>query len=227
MLSQLRIPKNSRKKKKRLGRGFGSTFGKTSGKGHKGQNSRSGGGVRVGFEGGQLPIYMRLPKRGFFNPFRVKNIIISLDSIAKNPKLDKSKVIDRTALIKAGIINPNKQNPIKLLSGKLSSGEDLPEKMSFKLDAVSKQAKEKIIQTKGTVELTPKKEKPNFKANKKIADKTMLENKEVANKMIAEDKTTTNKVIAEDKTTTNKVIAEDKTTTNKVIAEDKTTTNKE
>ena len=99
MLSQLRIPKNSRKKKKRLGRGFGSTFGKTSGKGHKGQNSRSGGGVRVGFEGGQLPIYMRLPKRGFFNPFRVKNIIISLDSIAKNPKLDKSKVIDRTALI--------------------------------------------------------------------------------------------------------------------------------
>ena len=204
MLSKLQVPENSRKKKKRLGRGFGSTFGKTSGRGHKGQNSRSGGGVRVGFEGGQLPIYMRLPKRGFSNPFRVKNIIISLDAIAKNPKLDKSKLIDRDALIKAGMINSNKQDPIKLLAGKLSVGEDLPEKMNFQLDAVSKQAEKKVMQNKGTVELTPKKEKPNFKANKKIADKTMLENKEVANKVIAEDKTTTNKVIAEDKTTTNK-----------------------
>ena len=137
MLSQLRIPKNSRKKKKRLGRGFGSTFGKTSGKGHKGQNSRSGGGVRVGFEGGQLPIYMRLPKRGFFNPFRVKNIIISLDSIAKNPKLDKSKVIDRTALIKAGYffvlnyffipVSSTVPNLKLIFSGKSSPDDNFPD----------------------------------------------------------------------------------------------------
>ena len=165
MLSQLQIPENSRKKRKRLGRGHGSTLGKTSGRGHKGQNSRSGGGVRVGFEGGQLPIYMRLPKRGFFNPFRVKNLIVNLDTIVKNIKLDKSKVIDRAALIKAGIISSNKKNPIKLLAGKLLVESNLMEKMNFQVDAVSDQAKEKIIQAKGTVELTPKKD--NFKENKK------------------------------------------------------------
>ena len=93
MLSQLQIPENSRKKRKRLGRGHGSTLGKTSGRGHKGQNSRSGGGVRVGFEGGQLPIYMRLPKRGFFNPFRVKNLIVNLDTIVKNIKVNVSGVV--------------------------------------------------------------------------------------------------------------------------------------
>ena len=157
MLSQLQIPENSRKKRKRLGRGHGSTLGKTSGRGHKGQNSRSGGGVRVGFEGGQLPIYMRLPKRGFFNPFRVKNLIVNLDTIVKNIKLDKSKVIDRAALIKAGIISSNKKNPIKLLAGKLLVESNLMEKMNFQVDAVSDQAKEKIIQAKGTVELKKRK----------------------------------------------------------------------
>ena len=172
MLSQLQIPVNSRKKRKRLGRGCGSTLGKTSGRGHKGQNSRSGGGVPVGFEGGQLPIYMRLPKRGFCNPFKVKNIIINLDTIVKNTKIDKSKAIDRAALIKAGIIRPTQKNPIKLLAGKSSADKSsieasLPENLSFRLDACSVQAKEKIAQAKGMVEYTPKKEKKSFKKIKK------------------------------------------------------------
>ncbi len=182
MLSQLQVPANSKKKKKRLGRGCGSTLGKTSGRGHKGQNSRSGGGVPVGFEGGQLPIYMRLPKRGFFNPFRVENIAINLDAIIKNKKLDKSKLVDRTALIKAGIISSNDKNPIKLLAGKSSIEGDLLEKMSFQLDAVSKQAKEKVMQNKGTVELTQKKEKKSFKKNKKVVSQVTSGDKKTANK---------------------------------------------
>ena len=70
MLNELKPVAGARHAKKRLGRGIGSGLGKTAGKGHKGQNARSGGGVRLGFEGGQLPLYRRLPKRGFKNIFR-------------------------------------------------------------------------------------------------------------------------------------------------------------
>ena len=115
---------------------------------------------------------MRLPKRGFCNPFKVKNIIINLDTIVKNTKIDKSKAIDRAALIKAGIIRPTQKNPIKLLAGKSSADKSsieasLPENLSFRLDACSVQAKEKIAQAKGMVEYTPKKEKKSFKKIKK------------------------------------------------------------
>jgi len=82
-LSELRPPKGSRKKTKRVGRGVGSGHGKTSCRGHKGQNSRSGGGVPSWFEGGQMPIQRRLPKRGFTNIFRIKYNIINLKDLEK------------------------------------------------------------------------------------------------------------------------------------------------
>ena len=91
-------------------------------------------------------------------------------------------MIDRAALIKAGIISSNKKNPIKLLAGKLLVESNLMEKMNFQVDAVSDQAKEKIIQAKGTVELTPKKERNNFKENKKTTNKVASEAKETTNR---------------------------------------------
>lgn len=146
MLDKLQVPKGARKNPKRIGRGPGSTFGKTAGKGHKGQNARSGGGVRIGFEGGQMPLYRRIPKRGFFNKFRKENLIIHLGDIEKNTKLDKSKLIDKAALIQAGLITKGNEQPIKILS----DGE-LTTVIEVKVDAVSKQAKAKIEKIQGKI----------------------------------------------------------------------------
>ncbi len=146
MLEKLQIPKGSKKKKKRIGRGPGSTFGKTAGKGHKGQNSRSGGGVRIGFEGGQMPLHRRLPKRGFSNLFRKENFIIHLEDIEKSTKLDKSKLIDKDALLKAGLVPKDTKQALKILSdGELTTA------IRVKVDAVSKQAREKIEKLQGQV----------------------------------------------------------------------------
>ena len=146
MLEKLQVPKGARKKAKRVGRGPGSTLGKTAGKGHKGQNSRSGGGVRVGFEGGQMPLYRRLPKRGFFNKFRKENFIIHLGDIENNVKLDKTKLIDRAALIQAGLVKKDDMKAIKILSdGQLTTA------IEIKVDAVSKQAKTKIEKIQGKI----------------------------------------------------------------------------
>jgi large subunit ribosomal protein L15 len=146
MLEKLQVPKGANKKRKRIGRGPGSNLGKTAGKGHKGQNARSGGGVRVGFEGGQMPLYRRLPKRGFFNIFSKKNFIIHLEDIEKNTSLDKSKLIDKEALIQAGLVPKNNKKKIKILSdGELTSG------IEVKVDAVSKQAKSKIEKAQGKI----------------------------------------------------------------------------
>ena len=79
--TSMKPAEGSRKERKRIGRGIGSGFGKTSGKGHKGQNSRSGGGVRLGFEGGQIPLFQRLPKRGFTNINRKDYAIVNLDTL--------------------------------------------------------------------------------------------------------------------------------------------------
>ncbi len=102
------------KKRRRVGRGPGSTLGKTSGRGHKGQNSRSGSKRRVGFEGGQMPLHRRLPKRGFKNIFRKIFNIVNLGDIVecKNLKLDGT--ITSQALVDAGLIRNNKL-PLKIL----------------------------------------------------------------------------------------------------------------
>ena len=143
----LRIPKA---KKKRLGRGIGSSKGKTSGRGHKGQKSRSGVAIKS-FEGGQMPLYRRLPKRGF-NSINKKNLIaiISLsrvqEIIKKKASFTKDK-INLSNLQKFKLIN-KKYKKLKLLG----SG-DLKEKLNIEVNGISKSAKEKIEKAGGTVTL--------------------------------------------------------------------------
>ena len=110
-LSNLSPAKGSNKKKKRIGRGPGSGLGKTAGKGHKGQKARKGGGVAPGFEGGQMPLYRRLPKRGFKNPFRKDYNPINLDSLNR---FDAGSTVTPEVLDKAGLLK-KPGNPVKLL----------------------------------------------------------------------------------------------------------------
>jgi large subunit ribosomal protein L15 len=129
---------------RRLGRGIGTGRGKTAGRGTKGYNSRSGGGVRPGYEGGQMPIQRRLPKRGFTNIFRKKIAVINIRDLLT---FKSGSLVDEAALIKAGLIK-GKKDGIKLLG----QGEiDLA--LNVKLSHVSKGAKEKIEAAGGSVEV--------------------------------------------------------------------------
>ncbi|MAW06662.1 MAG: 50S ribosomal protein L15 [Halobacteriovoraceae bacterium] len=114
-LNNLSSPSGSNKKTKRIGRGQGSGWGTQAGKGHKGQKARSGGGVRTGFEGGSMPLYMRLPKRGFSNaPFSREFATVTLGNITA--KFEKGSTICREGLISAGLLSgKNKRLPIKIL----------------------------------------------------------------------------------------------------------------
>ncbi|MFT6631725.1 MAG: large subunit ribosomal protein L15 [Bacteriovoracaceae bacterium] len=114
-LNNIKSPKGAHRNTKRIGRGQGSGWGTQAGKGHKGQKARSGGGVMLGFEGGQMPIYRRLPKRGFSNaPFKTEYAIVTLGQIAA--KFTTGEV-SRTALVEAGLLNGrNKRLPIKILT---------------------------------------------------------------------------------------------------------------
>ncbi len=105
-LHTLKPAKGSKRKRKLLGRGSGSGLGKTCGKGHKGQNCRSGGGVRKGFEGGQMPLARRLPKFGFTNIFREEIEVVNLDTLAK---LDIEGEITPEALVERGVIRANRK----------------------------------------------------------------------------------------------------------------------
>ena len=129
----------------RKGRGAGSGNGKTAGKGHKGQNARSGGGVRPGFEGGQLPLYRKLPKRGFNNyRFATKYAVINVQVLNK---FDDGEVVDCAALLSKGIIN-NAFDGIKVL------GEgDITKKLTVKAAVFSASAKEKIEAVGGKTEV--------------------------------------------------------------------------
>lgn len=126
-LSELRPPKGSRKKTKRIGRGVGSGHGKTSCRGHKGQNSRSGGGVPPWFEGGQMPIQRRLPKRGFTNIFRTKYNIVNLKDLEKidaegpitSELLRKNGLVKRKGLIKV-LGEGSLTKPLTVHAGKFS-----------------------------------------------------------------------------------------------------------
>lgn len=140
-LHELMPPKGSRKRRKRIGRGAGSGSGETAGKGTKGQNSRSGGGVSLGFEGGQMPLQRRIPKRGFTNIFKKHYEIINI----KDLKHFKSgEMIDRNTLLKVGLLK--KPKAVKLL------GEgDLSHPLKIKVDKVSQAAKEKIESAGGKV----------------------------------------------------------------------------
>ncbi len=110
-LSRLSPPKGARKSRKRLGRGPGSGYGKTAGRGSKGQKSRSGGNIRPGFEGGQMPLQRRLPKRGFTNIFKKQYAIINLRDLKR---FEKGTLVDKSALVSVGLVK-RQQDRVKLL----------------------------------------------------------------------------------------------------------------
>ena len=145
-LHELSPAEGSVKEGFRKGRGAGSGNGKTAGKGHKGQNARSGGGVRPGFEGGQLPLYRKLPKRGFKNVrFAKQYTVINVQSLNK---FNDGEVVDVAALLAAGIINDVKANGVKVLG----EGE-LTKKLTVKAAIFSAGAKEKIEAVGGKTEV--------------------------------------------------------------------------
>ena len=134
----------SNKDVKRIGRGHGSGNGKTAGKGHKGQNARSGGGVRPGFEGGQMPLARRIPKRGFNNIFAEKMTVINVSDLAK---FKEGTVVDAELLAASGLIRKS-ANGVKILG----NGE-LSKNLTVKAQAFSASAKEKIEKAGGKAEV--------------------------------------------------------------------------
>ena len=146
-LNNLKSPKGATRNIKRIGRGQGSGWGTQAGKGHKGQKARSGGGVMLGFEGGQMPIYRRLPKRGFSNaPFKTEYAIVTLNQIAA--KFESGEV-SREELIKSGLLNGrNKRLPIKVLT----KGEFNTALTFVNIAKFSKSAKESIEKSGGKIE---------------------------------------------------------------------------
>ena len=142
-LNELSPAVGSAKAAYRKGRGAGSGNGKTAGKGHKGQNARSGGGVRPGFEGGQLPLYRKLPKRGFKNRFAVNYAIVNVDSLNK---FENGAVVDLEAL-KATRLVRKELDGLKILG----SGE-LTKALTVKANVFSAAAKEKIEAAGGKIE---------------------------------------------------------------------------
>lgn len=134
------------KASKRVGRGIGSGLGKTSGKGHKGQNARSGGGVRPGFEGGQMPLFRRLPKRGFTNNFSKKYATLNIEVLNK---FENGTVVDAELLINEGIIRKSDMEyGVKILG----DGE-LTKKVTVKAQKFTKSAVEKIEAAGGKAEV--------------------------------------------------------------------------
>ena len=142
-LSDLAPYPGSRKKRKRVGRGPGSGHGKTSCKGHKGQNARSGGGVKPGFEGGQMPLQRRLPKRGFTNIFQKEYTIVNVGRLENLSETD----ITPEVLVNEGVVK-NVRDGIKILG----QGE-LTKALNIKAHAFSASAKEKITKAQGSVEI--------------------------------------------------------------------------
>lgn len=143
-LNELSPAPGSVKESKRIGRGHGSGWGKTAGKGHKGQKARSGASIRPGFEGGQMPLQRRVPKRGFNNIFAAKAVAIN---VAALNAFEDGAVVDAAALKAAGIVK-NIENGVKVLgNGKVDK------KLTVKVSAFSESAKEKIEAAGGKAEV--------------------------------------------------------------------------
>ena len=128
----------------RRGRGHGSGNGKTAGKGHKGQKARSGGGKRPGFEGGQMPLYRRIPKRGFNCPSHKEIVGINLSAL---DRFEDGAVVDVDALVESGVVR-NPKDGVKILGN-----GDITKKLTVKANAFSASAKEKIEAAGGTAEV--------------------------------------------------------------------------
>jgi large subunit ribosomal protein L15 len=148
-LEDLRPAAGSTRKRKRLGRGPASGQGKTSGKGHKGLNARSGGGARVGFEGGQMPLYRRLPKRGFL-PYGGKTefAIVNVGDLAE--RFAKGSVVDPDTLVSSGLIRKSGRGAVKVLGD-----GDVAHALTVRVHRVSGAAKQKLEAAGGRVEELP------------------------------------------------------------------------
>ena len=173
-LNDLRDNPGARKDRVRVGRGIGSGLGKTAGRGQKGQKSRSGVSVK-GFEGGQMPLHMRLPKRGFNNIFARDYAEVNLGAVQKvidAGKLDAKGIVDHDALKGAGLARGGKDGVRLLGKGEFKS------KLSFKVAGASKGAREAVEKAGGSIELVERKNPAELAAAKKgkaraarIADK--------------------------------------------------------
>lgn len=142
-LNELSPATGSRRPRKRKGRGVGSGTGKTAGRGTKGQKSRSGGGVRPGFEGGQMPIHRRLPKRGFTNIFKKNIEIINIRDLSR---FESGSVVDEAALVSVGLVKGRRDGVTLLANGKITYP------LTIRLNRVSKSAREKIEVVGGNLE---------------------------------------------------------------------------
>ncbi len=144
-LHELSPAAGSTKVAKRIGRGHGSGHGKTAGKGHKGQNARSGGGVRPGFEGGQMPLQRRIPKRGFNNIFATRYATVNIADIES--RFNAGDVVDEQLIVESGLVK-------KTLDGiKVLGNGNITKAITVKVTAFSKSAKEKIEQAGGKTEV--------------------------------------------------------------------------
>jgi large subunit ribosomal protein L15 len=156
-LSTLRRPKRAKENRKRVGRGMGSGMGKTSTRGHKGQGSRSGVRLLRGFEGGQMPLHRRLPKRGFVNIFRTEYAVVNLSSLAGLG----AQEITPELLHRSGLV-PRKDSLVKILGeGELSAV------LKVRAHKFSKSAQEKITKAGGAVEVIERKVAPVERKSKK------------------------------------------------------------
>ena len=143
-LNELSPAEGARKSRFRVGRGLGSGNGKTSGKGMKGQKSRSGGGVRTGFEGGQMPLYRRLPKRGFKNIFAKVYAEVNVETLNR---FEDGATVDAVALVESGILK-NVRDGVRILG----NGE-LTKKLTVVANGFTKGAEEKIVAAGGKIEV--------------------------------------------------------------------------
>lgn len=143
-LSNLSPQEGSRRPRKRLGRGHGTGHGKTSGRGHKGFKSRSGSGIKPGFEGGQMPLQRRLPKRGFTNIFRKEYAVVNVKDLEK---LEVGSTVNRQTLLDAGMIK-KKFSMVKVLG----DGE-ISKSLTIAVDKISKTARQKIEAAGGKIEI--------------------------------------------------------------------------
>lgn len=148
-LNELSPAAGSRKARFRVGRGLGSGNGKTAGRGQKGQKSRAGGGVRTGFEGGQMPLYRRLPKRGFKNVFAKVYAEVNVETLNR---FEDGATVDAVALIEMGVLK-NVRDGVRILG----KGE-LTKKLTVVADGFTKSAEEKILAAGGKVEKLGKNE---------------------------------------------------------------------
>ena len=144
-LGDLKPPRGMKHPKKRIGRGQGSGNGKTAGRGHKGAKSRSGYKFKRGFEGGQMPLHRRVPKRGFHNPFRTEYAVINLDLLSD--RFDAGTVVTPELLVERGLIH-GARRPIKVLAR-----GDISKKLTVRAHKFSGKAAEKIAAAGGSAEV--------------------------------------------------------------------------